>query len=209
MTTFYTSRDMAKVGCGGCRDCSKCCCNMGQSIVLNPYDVHLLSENMGLSFEELLSGPLELSSEAGIVHPNLRMLPIGNRLQCGFLDESGRCSVHSFRPGICRLFPLGRDYSDGRIAYFLLEDACPSSIRTKEKISSWLGFSSEHRLKQYEDFLLAWHLFIRKKREEIYADAATAREKATQISTMLLDVFYIPPYEDFFAEINERMQKHS
>ena len=25
---------------------------------------------------------------------------------CTFLDENGRCSIHPFRPGICRLFPL-------------------------------------------------------------------------------------------------------
>ena len=38
---------------------------------------------------------------------------------CYFLNEEGRCSIHSFRPGICRLFPLGRFYEEEGFRYFL------------------------------------------------------------------------------------------
>lgn len=203
----YSSRDMARIGCHDCKGCSKCCCNMGQSIVLNPYDVYLMSEHMGLSFVELLAGPLELSSEAGIVHPNLRMIDSLAGPRCGFLDADSRCSIHAFRPGICRLFPLGRDYADGTISYFVLEEACPAQGKTKEKIASWLGFSSDAALKRYESFLLDWHLFIKGKREEIYASGEMAQAVAKEISAKILDTFYIKPYERFYEEVAERMLK--
>lgn len=51
---------------------------------------------------------LELNVVDGIILPNLRMN--GTREVCSFLNEEGRCSIHPYRPGICRLFPLGRYY---------------------------------------------------------------------------------------------------
>ena len=51
---LYTSSDMAKVGCNDCKGCSACCRNMGQSIVLDPYDVYQLTVGQNQSFQELL-----------------------------------------------------------------------------------------------------------------------------------------------------------
>lgn len=205
---LYNSNEMARIGCHGCEGCSKCCKNMGQSIVLNPYDIYNLSNNMGLSFEELLCGPVELTSEAGIVQPCIKMIDSAEGSKCGFLDSNGRCSIHSFRPGICRLFPLGRDYSDGNIRYFILEDECPAGSKTKEKIGDWLGFSSDSELRKYEEFLGKWHSYISDKRKEIYAAGEGAQAKAKEIGAMLLNRFYIPAYEceDFYLEIYRRME---
>ena len=35
----YTENDLARIGCNECEGCSKCCHNMGESIVLDPYDM--------------------------------------------------------------------------------------------------------------------------------------------------------------------------
>ncbi len=51
-------------------------------------------------------GPLELNVVDGIILPNLKMARAEEA--CSFLDTNGRCTVHAFRPGICRMFPLGR-----------------------------------------------------------------------------------------------------
>ena len=37
---LYSRDDMVKVGCDDCRGCSACCHGMGNSIVLDPYDVY-------------------------------------------------------------------------------------------------------------------------------------------------------------------------
>ena len=37
---LYIENDMARIGCNDCEGCSKCCHNMGESIVLDPYDIY-------------------------------------------------------------------------------------------------------------------------------------------------------------------------
>ena len=37
---LYSRDDMVKAGCDDCRGCSACCHGMGNSIVLDPYDVY-------------------------------------------------------------------------------------------------------------------------------------------------------------------------
>ena len=40
---LYSRDDMVKAGCDDCRGCSACCHGMGNSIVLDPYDVYRLT----------------------------------------------------------------------------------------------------------------------------------------------------------------------
>ena len=107
---LYSSNDMARTDCKGCDGCSACCHGMGSSIVLDPLDVYRLSINLSKPVNELLAGPLELNVADGIILPNLKMT--GTKEACSFLDADGRCTVHAFRPGICRMFPLGRFYEN-------------------------------------------------------------------------------------------------
>lgn len=39
---LYNSNDMVKADCGGCMGCSSCCQGMGNSIILDPLDLHRL-----------------------------------------------------------------------------------------------------------------------------------------------------------------------
>jgi hypothetical protein len=81
---------------------------MGNSVVLDPMDLFRLTAGTGLSAEALLADKIELNVVDGIILPNLKMS--GGSETCAFLNEEGRCSIHPYRPGICRLFPLGRYY---------------------------------------------------------------------------------------------------
>ena len=108
---LYTAGDLAKVGCQDCEGCCDCCCQMGDTIILDPLDVWQLMQGRGKSFEQLLDESLDLHVQDGVILPNLKMA--GEKEQCVYLNEKGRCSIHPFRPGICRLFPLGRFYENG------------------------------------------------------------------------------------------------
>ena len=110
---LYKAGDLVKADCGGCQGCSACCQGMGDSIKLDPLDVYRLETNLGLTFEELMNSHMELHITEGSILPNLRMQ--GTKERCTFLNEEGRCVVHGFRPGLCRLFPLGRYYEEGGI----------------------------------------------------------------------------------------------
>lgn len=60
---LYGINDMVKAGCNDCKGCSACCQGMGNSIVLDPYDVYQLTTGLNCKFEDLLIDKLE--SECG------------------------------------------------------------------------------------------------------------------------------------------------
>lgn len=199
---LYDSNELVKIGCNDCQGCFDCCCGMGESIILDPYDVYLMEKNLKCTFEMLLQGKIELQLADGLILPNLKMQDSSER--CGFLNEEGRCSIHEFRPGLCRLFPLGRKYSEGSLKYFMLEDVCPKQNHTKMKVKKWLDVPE---LKKYEKFLVEWHYFRRRLQEEIerMADA----EKIKTVNMKVLQLFYFTPYAeaDFYEQFEERMKK--
>ena len=196
---LYTSNDMVKADCGDCAGCSACCHGMGESIILDPMDIYRLTSNLEMSFEALMVQYIELNVVDGIILPNLKMS--GQEEACGFLNEKGRCSIHSHRPGICRLFPLGRFYEDGGFKYFLQVHECKKKDRTKVKVKKWIDTPD---LKKYEWFVNDWHYFLAKLQERV-ADAGEGQAK--QISMFLLQTFYIQPYDcskDFYEQYEER-----
>lgn len=201
---FYTQNDMVKAGCNDCKGCSDCCRGMGTSIVLDPYDCFQLCTNLEQSFEELLTYAVELQiTDSRLILPNLKMTESSDA--CTFLDQSGRCSIHSFRPGFCRMFPLGRIYENHSFRYFLQVHECRQEPKTKVKISKWLGIGN---LRKYEDFVTKWHYFLK----EVGGMAESFQEEASlkNLSMFLLKTFYLQPYEretDFYLQFQERMKK--
>lgn len=199
---LYTANDMVKADCGDCAGCSACCRGMGESIVLDPLDIYRLTTGLEMSFEALMLQYIEFNVVDGVVLPNLKMS--GAKEACGFLNEKGRCSIHPYRPGICRLFPLGRYYEDGGFQYFLQVHECKKDNRTKVKVKKWIDTPD---VKKYEQFVSDWHNFLRKLQER----AAESEEKtAKQISMFLLTQFYSKPYDrsrDFYSQYEERMEQ--
>lgn len=152
----YELNDMVKADTGGCAGCHKCCTGMGSSIILDPYDVWQIKEELNMSFQQLLGeGYIELNMVDGLILPNLRM---NEKERCSFLNEEGRCSIHKVRPGICRIFPLGRVYDGKDFKYFLQKDQCAKESRSKIKVKKWIdtaNVTENHR------FISQWHYFVR------------------------------------------------
>lgn len=196
----YGLNDMVKADCQDCQGCWDCCQGMGSSIVLDPLDVHRLVEGTGLSVEQLLNEYLELGVVDGVILPHLRLT--GENESCRFLTDQGRCSIHSFRPGICRLFPLGRLYEDGKVFYFLQVQECRNKNRGKIKVKKWL---QEPEAGRYEAFVRDWHNFLL----EVEAAVEQLQEDAfhRQITAYLLRLFFLMPYrkEDFYGQVYQRL----
>ena len=198
---LYGNNDMVKISCHDCAGCSSCCQDMGESIWLDPYDVYQLTKGLGKTMEELLAKEVELHVEEGLILPNIRMAGDGLP-QCSFLNEEGRCSIHAFRPGYCRLFPLGRNYEDDKLTYFVLKEACPAPNKSKVKINKWLGIPN---LKAYEKFLVDWHSSTKNLRM-FYAEHAEEESVIKAVNMKFLQTFYLAPYgEDFYSEFEARM----
>ncbi|WP_243008951.1 YkgJ family cysteine cluster protein [Clostridium sp. AM58-1XD] len=200
---FYGLNDMVKAGCGDCEGCSACCRGMGASIVLNPYDIWLLTSNLKTSFEGLMAGKIELNVVNGIILPNLKM--VKNEERCAFLNEENRCGIHSFRPGICRIFPLGRDYGGRGIRYFLLDGACRKENKTKVKVRRWIDTENVGR---NEEFLVSWHSFLKGLQAQIMQSGDETWVKNANM--YVLRKFYLQPYDreaDFYGQFYTRLKK--
>ena len=149
---LYELNDMVKASCNDCEGCFACCQGMGTSIKLDPLDIFRLSSNLNKSFEQLLAENIELNLVDGTILPNLKM--VGENERCSFLNEDGRCSIHSHRPGICRIFPLGRIYENQDFKYFLQVNECKKENRSKVKVSKWIDTPD---LTKNQQFINDWH----------------------------------------------------
>lgn len=213
---LYTSRDMVRAGCNDCKGCSACCSGMGESVILDPMDIFRLTVGLGTTFDMLMADKIELNVVDGIILPNLKMRD--GTETCGFLNSEGRCSIHPQRPGICRLFPLGRYYgssdpSDEHASlnaqgqkrdfrYFLQVHECPAPNKTKIKIEKWMDTPE---LKRYEQFVCDWHYFLEDVQERLEEEDETTAKNA---NLFLLKLFYIKPYENgrtFYEQFEERL----
>ena len=115
---LYSSGDMVKAECHDCEGCSDCCQGMGDSIILDPMDIWRLLRGIKKDFSVLMGeNYISLGVVDRMILPNLKMDV--QKDACPFLNDEGRCSIHSCRPGLCRLFPLGRYYEENGFKYFI------------------------------------------------------------------------------------------
>ncbi len=199
----YGRNDLVRVGCNDCEGCSACCQGMEDTIVLDPLDCYRLTVGLGKSFEELLGEAFELGMVDGLALPRLKLE--GKEGRCVFLNEKGRCKIHSFRPGICRLFPLGRIYEGDSFWYFLQIHECTKKNKTKLKVKRWIDTPE---LDKYEDFVLKWHHFIKGQQE--IAKHCSREEERREVLLAVLRIFYQRDYDstgDFYEQFYERLKE--
>lgn len=199
---LYNDNDMVRADCHGCAGCSDCCRGMGDTVLLDPYDAFRLTNGLQRPFADFIGQEIALSVVDGCVLPHLCMTGEGGA--CAFLDQAGRCSIHPFRPGICRLFPLGRYYDKGEYRYFLQTKEC-KAVRSKIKVSRWIDAPEE---KWYREFVTDWHYLLNELEQLMMHRRDDAF--ATTINTELLKRFYFTPYEttsDFYHQFAMRKEQ--
>lgn len=198
---LYTLNDMVKADCQDCKGCSDCCKGMGDTVVLDPLDIHRMAVNMKKTPERLFAEDVQLSVIDGNILPHLKME--GEEEACIFLNKEGRCTIHSFRPGICRLFPLGRFYENGSFQYFLQVHECKKTNRSKIKVKKWIDTPD---VKNYEEFVNNWHYLLKDVQSVI--QSSENEELIRNLNLYILNRFYVKPYDtacDFYKQFNERM----
>ncbi|MCR5508881.1 MAG: YkgJ family cysteine cluster protein [Lachnospiraceae bacterium] len=200
----YKSNDMIKVGCAECSGCSDCCRQVDDTIILDPYDLYQLEKGLDTDFDSLMGkNPepvIELGNADGLLLPHLKINNSSGA--CSFLNDDGRCSIHRFRPGFCRLYPLGRIYEDGGFSYFLQIHECPYPNKTKVKIKKWLDIDD---LPAYEAFVLKWHDLLEDVRSEL--SGISDLSDRSRYTVAFLKRFYQTPYDTgrpFYEQFYER-----
>ena len=177
---------------------------MGDTIILDPLDVWRLGKACQMDFEGMLGERIELGFVDGAILPHLRLTEEGEG--CTFLNSEGRCGIHPYRPGFCRIFPLGRYYHDGTFSYILQEGECKKGGRVKIKVRKWVDTPNVVR---YDRYICDWHFFIRELGEVMQA---VTKETASDLSLYILKLFYgknypVDSYEDFYAEFDSRLSE--
>lgn len=202
----YNLTDMVKADCDDCKNCSACCHDMGNSIVLDPFDFDRLSKHLNMRFEGMLGKNVELNMVDGVILPNLKMDVSKKDSPCVFLNEEGRCSIHPYRPGICRIFPLARLYENNSFSYILQVHECAKENKSKVKVSKWIDTP---RLEENQKFISDWHYFIKEAGQKILE--CENEENAKQAAMVILQSFYIEPFSeeeeegDFYSQFTKRL----
>ncbi|MBQ9233456.1 MAG: YkgJ family cysteine cluster protein [Lachnospiraceae bacterium] len=195
----YELNDMVKCDTGDCKDCHKCCTGMGSSVIIDPFDVWKLKNELKLGFEELLQkGYIELNMVDGLILPNLKM---NEKDACSFLDENGRCSIHKARPGICRIFPLGRVYDEKGFKYFVQKGQCiKEKSLAKIKVKKWIDTDE---LAKNQEYVLKWHDFIRSVGDKMIRLRDSGRgEMLNDIAMYVLNEFFVKDFSMEMSDIN-------
>lgn len=151
-----------------CNACGACCTNSTiESIVFRAYDVFNLSIALNIKPSEVLRnygnaylGPtsglpiIQLKSVALETPESMMNLLLTGKptTVCPFLKNK-RCSVHTHKPGSCRLYPLGRmvqtsnddSSQDGKLEtiYFLQKNTSCGDKGETHTIEEWLNGASK------------------------------------------------------------------
>lgn len=198
---FYDLNDMVKADTRGCVGCSACCYDVGDTIVLNPFDMYEMTRFLSLPYPMLVGNKIDLHTEGKINLPHIKM--VGPRQGCGFLDDNERCVIHKHRPSICRLFPLGRYYDQDTFKYIYKTGDCIMPDPSKIKVKKWINIDNYD---QNKAFILDWYRFLKalKWRVKFIHDD----KELADVNAYIIHHFFDIQWEegqDFYQEIHDRL----
>ena len=141
--------------------------------------------------------PLGLRRTIGIREscPIVRLKPRGSIKRCPLLKDH-KCSIHSAKPAVCALYPLGRAMSfekgsynhdgvaGGEIQYFISPFNCGDKSET-HTVREWL---TDFNLPVEDRYFLSWHAFI----SEV---CLFIRKIEGKVSDKLLDTIWTTIYQ--------------
>lgn len=178
-----------------CTQCGKCCSNR-EDILLNVFDVCRLAKRFKMSNADILNKytSVYVGNNSRVPVVALNMLPKTGK--CPFMFTwNNRCSVHSAKPTVCYLFPLGRGVTvkEGRITdirYFMQEDVSCGIRDETHTVESWIGRSIEECNEEYKAWAECIEVFsdLMKKAEEVYGEKIM--EFLTNIAANLMYTSY-------------------
>ncbi len=89
-----------------CTMCGKCC-TYRDDIILSPMDIFRMAKELKLTPSEFYNQHCRSHIGDNTRIPIIRLNSVGKDERCPLLKNS-KCMVHSVKPAVCALFPLGR-----------------------------------------------------------------------------------------------------
>ena len=165
-----------------CDQCGKCCRNRGD-ILLSPLDLYNLVRATGKSITEVIDryGDCYIGSHSNLPVVRLRFREdLDGTSTCFFLgrrDGKFYCRVHEQKPGVCRMYPLGKaavvnkdvEAAPIKVPRYFLQDDPPKgtcvgidrakSENIKQRVIDWVGGTERKQISDvyshiFHDFLM-------------------------------------------------------
>lgn len=209
-----------------CTACGKCCANDSvDMILLTPFDLYNLSKGTGKNINDIVNDYTNVyigkNSNFPVVQLNSvfnlqKSIEYGMKYKvCPFLKDN-KCSVHDFKPSICRLYPLGRtitistDDNEKTMTYFLLKNRCGGKGEFNS-LDNWIKNRSDYdRLqKEYSTFFATITSIIDlNKLQELSQKDKSLSRVLNMMYNFIINVYYLN-YEvnEPFWEQYERNKK--
>ena len=108
---YYDNLKKLKIGLDelfkfNCTMCGKCCINR-EDILLNPKDLFNIAKALELQPIDVVEKYCDTYIGESSRFPIVRLKPQGNLRRCPLLKDK-KCMVHSSKPTVCAMFPIGR-----------------------------------------------------------------------------------------------------
>jgi len=185
-----------------CRSCGKCCKNR-EDIILNPRDIFNIATALNLTHEKVIKNYCEAYIGGNSRIPIVRLLPKGVNKVCPLL-VGDRCSIQSFKPTVCALFPVGRvivaDSAPKELnlglpitVQYILNPVSCGSLKRKQTIRAWLERFS---IPVKDEFYMQWNKIIIGLASTIqaYEEMDGSTEKTL---SMIWDAIFVALYVDY------------
>lgn len=145
-----------------CTQCGACCINR-DDILLTPKDLFFISKELKITQQEFIKKYCEIYVGPDSRVVLVRLQPVGRNHRCPLL-KNHHCIVHSVKPAICAMFPLGRRirFKEGNqvteFSYFLQSIDCGD--RSEEfTVRKWLA---QFGMQPEDEFSIEWLSFLSK-----------------------------------------------
>ncbi len=164
---YLGQNDKFKFNCHPGISCfNECCKNI--DIVLTPYDVVRLKNNLGISSTEFIANFANFYEVDGHGLPGLNLKTKEDMKACEFLTAEG-CAVYVDRPTACRYYALGnlavhkKDSGVAETGYFVVqEDHCKGHFEDKEQTVA--EYRHDQGLQEYDEMNLGFQELVLKKK---------------------------------------------
>ena len=200
----------------GCRQCGKCCIHR-EDILLNAKDMYNLSNALSLTPEQIVRQYCEVYIGHDSRLPIVRLKPRGSIKRCPLLKDR-KCSVHSLKPTVCAMYPIGRcikidndsaekkDLRAFDTVYINNRTNCGSKAEA-HTVREWLtmfGIPIE------DECFYAWHQTILSISEFVHkAESRLPEEIMRQVWNLIFIALYLSydPTDEFLPQFRTNSQK--
>lgn len=177
-----------------CTQCGKCCINR-QDILITPRDLFRMSKELGISQLEFVKRYCDTYLGPNSHIPLVRIVPQDSSGRCPMLN-SNQCAVHSVKPTVCAMFPIGRaisytaqekdsaKYDVSPVQYIFTAPECGDGKAT-HTVREWL---SKFNIPLDDQFFLKWHEMARQV--GIMVQTALKKYETDEMNTIINIIFF-------------------